>query len=244
MSATPWTDSEDAIVREHYAADGVRGVQALLPARSAASIHHRARRLNSLRRRRWTAADDAKLRSLWTGELCVREIASAIGRSAATTYWRAQQIGLPLGVPDGWEYLTTSAERVGFCVSQLRRILAAAQVPVRPVLARPSEARGRKARLAGKRMQRHRYGMVWPADVDAAVQDWLECDTVEKHAERLGVSRETLSRRLRALGGVKPGGKRHWRVTDAEARAALEAKLVRTRERGLYVGAHYAEARP
>lgn len=235
LLSPPWTDAEDATVRAHYGAGGAAGVQALLPHRSIASIHHRARRVDSLRRRRWSAADDDRLRRLWTGDSPLPEIARILKRTPRTTYWRAQKLKLPLGVPPGFEYLHAAAKRTGFGTGQLRRILAAARVSVRRVLARPSEPRGKRGGA------RNTCGMVWPSDVDIAVADWLQRETVEQLAKRHGVARETLSKRLRALGGKRPRGKKHWRVTDEEAARALSARLVRTRERGRYSGAHYAE---
>ena len=237
IKGSPWTAEENALLASAYAAGGIAAATAALPHRSVAAIYHRTQRAQlACRRRRWTAQDDARLRSLWSGDATLREVARGLGRSEATTYWRAQKIGLPLGVPAGWEYLHHAAKRTGYTSSQLRAILSDAGAPVRQILARPSKRRG-KARGRGRRRF---YGMVWPADVDIAVADWLARDTIEGQAKRAGVSSETLRRRLKAIGEQAPKRKHRWRVTDEQAERALGAKLVRARrERGRYAGAAF-----
>lgn len=246
LQCVAWTPAEEETLRAAYARGGIKAARRALPHRSESSICHRAERMGVQRRRRWTAADDDRLRRLWTGRDTLGKIAKTLGRSRRTTYWRAQKLGLTLGVPAGFEYLHASAKRTGFEVSQLRRILRKARVRIRPTLARPSKRRGndKDPQPGEKRPKRNRFWMVRPEEVDPAVLDWLKRETVEQHAKRLGVARLTLQRRLEALGGKRPSGKRHWRITDEEARRAFEARLVRSRvERGRYSGARFVEAR-
>jgi hypothetical protein len=231
---TTWTAAEDAVLREHYPTGGFRAVHPLLPGRSVGAVQCRASRLRIPRNHRWTDAHDAKLRRLWTGDKTLREIARALGRTPYATHKRAEVIGLPLGLPTGWEHLNTAVRRTGFDHKQLRAILAAADVPVRPLLSRPM----RRDRHQGRVGQHH---MVWPADVDAAVADWLEREPVKTMARRFGVDASTLLNRLIKVVGRRPPRGKRWRITEAEARRALAAQLVRTRTGRLNTGAHYVE---
>lgn len=142
-----WSADEDRVLRHAYADGGIEAAQAALPERSACAIYRRAERLGISRRRRWTEADDQRLRKFWDGELSLREIAKRLQRTEATTYWRAQKLGLPLGCPDGWEYLTHAAQRTGYATKQLRPILYWAIV----------ELLGH-VRIAGRVSQVERYG--------------------------------------------------------------------------------------
>lgn len=239
MKLRPWTPREDEVIAASLATLGVKGVLAALPHRTAKAIRGRARRLASGPARRfWHAADDEKLRSLWTGELTVKQIAKRIGRSPAMTYVRAHALGLR-GCPDGFEYLHEACARTGFDIHTLRDLLRKADVDIRLSLARPT-----KRSPSGGRGLKGRHTIVWPADVDAAVADYCEREPTERVAERLGVSRETLRRRLSVLLGGKPERYKHWRVTEDEARRAVAAKMVRTRDSGgRIVGARYEEAK-
>lgn len=168
----------------------------------------------------WTHDDDDKrLRRLWDGEQTLRHIAIALDRTPITTYWRAQRLGLPLGCPDGWEALTHAAIRTGYGTGQLRRILAACGIE-------PTKRITRILPVRGNRRQVQRCHIVWPADVDAAVESWCEADTLEGHARRRGVCAETLRRRLDSIGITRPAdlGKRHWRLSEEDVERALSAE--------------------
>lgn len=216
----PWASHEDVLLREAYANGGIRAARAALPERSTSAIYHRAIRKGIKRRRQWTAEDDRRLRFLWDGEYSLREVAAKLRRTEATVYWRADKVGLHRGVPIGWEYLTTAATRSGYRTVQLRAILAWAGVAVRRALARPTKRRGR-----GKFRP---TWIVWPADVDAALERWLQTEPVETAARRVGVCGETLARWLRAAGVEKPSGRRksHWRVSTEDIDRAVAVRVV------------------
>jgi hypothetical protein len=216
----PWTAAEDARLREVYLDAGIAAAKLALPSRSVGSICHRAQRLGVVRRRRWTATDDARLRMLWDGERTIVEVAKALHRTPITTYWRAQQIGLRLGCPEGWEYLSHACERTGYGPGQLRRIIAAAGATIRRALAAP------RVKSSGTG---HPTWIVCPGEVDTAIEAWHETEPVETAARRLGIAGETLSRRLRKLGLEKPAtgaagrakAKRHWRVRAEDVALAM-----------------------
>ena len=217
---SPWEPREIETLRESYARGGIEAARVALPYRSASALFHKAERVHVMRRRRWTIEDDARLRRLWDAETTLRQIAKQMGRSEATTYWRAQKLGLKLGCPDGWEYLTHAAKRAGFGTVQLRRILRWAGVAIRRAITRPgAKRRGRPG--AGRLTY-----VVAPGDVDAAVESWLETETLERAARRNGICGETLARRLRAIGidkQVRGKRKRHWRVHPHDVARALSA---------------------
>lgn len=205
-----WTRADDATLRRAYAAGGIYAALEALPGRTRGAIYHRANRLCLTRRRRWTRRDDLRLTDLWHEGLPLSTIARELGRSKLTTYWRAQQIGLGLGCPPGFEYLAGAARRTGFATRTLRRILAAAGVRVRRAVTRGNGG-GRP------------HHIVVPEDVDDAVAAWLDSEPLECAARRLGMTSAALAWRLAAVGVERPGrvGKAHWRVrTEDVERAA------------------------
>lgn len=204
----PWSLAEDETLRAAYSSGGIHAAQAALPGRSQTAIYHRARRLGLSRRRRWTEADNNRLRVLWDLAIPLTRIAHELGRDKAAVYVHAQAMRLPLGCPEGFEHLTAAAERVGYPAKTLRRILAWAGVPVKVTLSRPVRASWRRQ-------------IVDPLDVDEAVAAWLKTEPAEAAARRLGISGDRLRDRLRKVG-VPVGRGRVQRVTEEQLRAANE----------------------
>lgn len=206
---TPWTEAEIVLLRESYASGGINAAKVALPHRSACSIFHRAHKLlGAARRRHWTKHDLERLEFLWDASHSLPWIAKQLGRTLKTTYQRAQELGLPLGCPRGYEYLTNAGIRTGYTTGQLRHILRWAGCPIHPALSRT--VRGRK-----------RSHVVDPQDVDDALERWHATETCETAARRRGRCGETLKRRLQHLGVFAPGGKRHLRVTEDQVDAAF-----------------------
>jgi hypothetical protein len=223
-----WTRAEDKRLRETYAAGGIEAAESAFPHRTRAALFHRAQKLCVRRRRRWTANDDAQLRLLW-GSVGMAEILKKLGRTRKTTYWRAQKLGLRLGCPQGWEYITTAARRTGYAVSQLRRILAAHGVDLTLSYSRTEKTR--------------RFHVVQPHDVDVAVAAWLATETVRDDAIRRGMCDATLRDWLIDAGLEAPrqkaGSKKHWRLpsTTIDAVIAERETLVAAAKR---VGVQHA----
>lgn len=239
----PWTSREDATLRSTYLKGGTQAASKALPARSQSALLHRAQRLGLQRRRRWTPEDDRHLTSLW-GTASVAWIARHLNRTAVTTYWRAQKLELPLGCPQGYEYLTAAAKRTGYTVGQLRKVLKTGGVRVWLSMARPTKAR------------RH-FHTVDPLDVDEAVASWLASEVVEAAGTSRGMVGETL--RAWLLDAAKrgtampapPKGKAHWRVPTAtidavvawhDARESLTAAAARVGVKRWKLGAWLAES--
>jgi hypothetical protein len=158
------------------------------------------RRLGLDVRRRWTTADDEKLRMLWGAPL--KAVARAMKRTQITCYWRAQKLGLGLGCPQGYERLSHAAERTGFACGQLREILKFAGVGIHAGIRRPSKKRPGSF-------------FVDPDDVDAAVATWMQTETIASAARRMGTTWDVVRNHLEAFGLAKPkraSGRRHWRV--------------------------------
>jgi hypothetical protein len=200
-----WTALDDQKLTEAYSRAGAYAAMRALPKRSKTAILHRAQRLGLQRRRRWTPDDDQHLTSLW-GTASVGWIARHLKRTAVTTYWRAQKIGLPLGCPQGHEYLHHAAQRTGYTSGQLRDVLKAAGVRLCLSMARPNAGR-------------HRFHTVDPLDVDDAVAKWLDCEVVTCAAEARGIGPESLRQWLvaaKARGVAIPDPptmkKGRWRV--------------------------------
>lgn len=207
-----WTEAEDETLRAIYGKvpNGYKRACEALPGRSPAAVFHRANRLGLTARRRWTKSDDAQLRDLWESGLGVSWIAKRLDRTPLSTFWRAQTIGLPLGCPDGWEYLSHAAKRTGYGTGQLRAILGWAEVEIKRGLSRPF-----------RRQAARRSSIVVPEDVDDAITRWHDTEPAEAIARRIGLSGETLRRWARAAGIDKrePGSKKHLRLTAAEVDA-------------------------
>ncbi|NUP08412.1 MAG: hypothetical protein HOW73_20370 [Polyangiaceae bacterium] len=164
--------------------------------------------------RRWSPADDKKLRLLWGAPIA--NVAVELGRTQRTVYWRARKLGLECGAPQGWEYLTAAAERTGYDTGQLRRILRAAGARPQRSISRPD--------VVAKR----RFNAVDPLDVDDAVAKWCRQETVEEAAARSAISGDTLRRLLLAAGHVPPRSKRkRWRLDASVIDAVVAAYRAR-----------------
>lgn len=209
-----WSDDEIALFGEAWDAGGYKAVQRVLPHRTKGAIFHRAARMGLRRRRRWTKAADTELRDLWSFGTPLTTIARRLGRTKATTYWRAQKLGLPLGVPGDFEHLTTAGRRAGYDPGQMRRILAWAGVPVRRSISRP-----------GKSRTGRRFHVVETVLCDEALARWHATEPVETAARRVGLTGDCLRRLLRRAGLIPPKQSRrlHIRVTDEQVQAALAA---------------------
>lgn len=219
-----WTAAEDAILREFGPKLESSEVAAMLPGRSVYAVFNRLPRLGIQKRRRWTAADDERLRILWGDP--IRTVAKELGRSIATVYWRAQKLGLPLGVPEGGERLSNAAVRSGFALETLRSILAWHGVPIMRALTREA--------LKTKRVTH----WVESELVDEAVELWLKTETPHAASRRIGISTARIVNRLLASGlklPKRPERKCHWRIPSdiidrAVAMTERRGKLVVLKE--------------
>lgn len=165
--------------------------------------------------RRWTIKEAHRLRALW-GVESVTSIAKKIGRSPITVYYFAQKLDLPLGCPQGFEYLTTAAKRTGFDTKSLRAVLAHAGKKIRLAMSKPLV----KSRGTGPR-KGQRTHVVSPDDVDAAVRLWTTQECLPTAALRLGTTREILRAALLAAGHEPPPKRYRWRVMPAVSDAAM-----------------------
>jgi hypothetical protein len=218
MNGVPWTPAEDESVRRLYPTAGPAAARAALPGRSLNAVHLRAHGLGCTRHPHWTPRDDARLRLLWGDGRPLPYLARKLGRSQLGVYEHAYSLGLPVGCPQGWEYLSHAADRTGYHESQLRRILKAAGKRIARALALP-----------GKGRSRPRACIVEPQDCDDAITAWNAAEPAERAARRLGHCGEMLRRRLRLLGLAAPiraGTRRHIRVTSDQIRAALAVRVV------------------
>lgn len=145
--------------------------------------------------KRWTPAEDRALALQW-GELSVRELRQKFGRTFNAIYSRATQALRLSARLQGTESLCAAAERCGFGVHHMRRILDAANVHYE----RPYPAQGTTPSGRPTGVERRRYD---PLDVDEAVNAWLRTETMNAAAKRIGVSEFALRRWLRAAGVIE-----------------------------------------
>lgn len=203
-----WTAEEERTLRDLYRGRMIqRELTAALPGRTPAAIYHRAIKLGLRERFRWTEEDDKRLRNLWEDGLSLATIAKTLGRTQKAVYWRTyHNLRLPLGPPQGCEWVTTAGRRSGYSDKTFRRILGWAGVQVK--LAR-SVGYGHKNRL--------RY--VDSFDADRAVEAWGQTETTTQAARRLGIDGQRLRNRLKKLGVITSKA-RHVRITPDQVDAA------------------------
>jgi hypothetical protein len=198
ITGKPWSDADDATLRA-FAPSNPWQVLAAMLGRSKMAVFHRCRHLGIHKMARWTPADDMWLRASWDRPLS--KLSAKVGRTEQAVAQRAQQLGLGLGCPPGFEYLTVAARRTGFDRSSLRMILRWGKVKIHESITANRRPRGR--------------WIVDPEKVDRAVEDWLKTETIEAASRRTGYTAEALTRRLEMCGLPLPGrptGKRHWRI--------------------------------
>lgn len=209
--STRWTSEEIERLRELFPRRGAAAVSAEL-GRTIQAVWVKANLLGiRVRSPRWTARDDARLRLLWAMPSSLQEIARKLERSHRSVFRRAQRIGLPFGVPHGYEYLTVASKRSGYANETLVKILEWAGVRV-------YRTRAESLRRAHPR----RY--VDPFDVDEAVTRWNESESVRGAARRHGVGDGTMRRWLLRIGVQPPAdltARRTWRVRSVDADRAM-----------------------
>jgi transposase len=220
MASKPWTDEEDALIRDIYPTDATACAARLFP-RTSGAVAIRAFRLGVRNRPTWTAADDVEIWNNW-GVLSSEQIAEKLcGRTAGAVRARAKKLGLRTGCPNGYEYITRAAKRTGYELNSLRSILRYAGVRI-----------GRsEASLVESRY------FVDPFAVDEAIAKWHATETIFAAARRIGMTSNALYDWVQkaAESGVtlprKPRRKRHWRipsetidaiVADGRRRLSLE----------------------
>lgn len=224
MTARAWTPAEDQLLRDRYVTDGAQSCADAL-GRTWTAITRRAARLKVVRVRRWTFRENNQLRLLW-GIHPIAKVASMMGRTEAAVYWRAQQLGLGVGCPQGFEYLSNAAARTGYAVTSLRKLLNWARVPIARAVCRPDRA--------SKSRNGHVTWIVVPADVDEAIERWHETETLERAADRYAVCSSVLARLLDEAAArgdervpKRPAFKRHWRVPSALVDEIMAARAKR-----------------
>lgn len=214
-----WTDAEKARLRTVYAAGGIHAAMGAFPCCTRDALKVQAVRLRVGRLVAWTDKEDRVLRDSWGGGLTVPGIARHLHRRCGTkrtpvaVYLRARKLGLPVGCPQGWEYLSHAAERTGYNVKQLRRILAWAGLDIRRALVSPH---------AAAKAEREKAHIVIPDDVDDAVARWLKAHTLAEVAQQWGTTTRRASARLRAAG-LTPAGPQQWRLSAEQVRQAEQS---------------------
>lgn len=153
----------------------------------------------------WTAKDLNTLRMMW-GHHDQNEIAALLGRSPRAVFMRARAMGIGGGYPQGFESLQACADRCGFELVTMRRILNAHRVPIH-----------RAPSLRGSTL----HAMVEPYRADEAVAAWFTHETLQQAGRRYGMDGWLLLRHLRAAearGEISLPDhtkNRHWRIPRA-----------------------------
>jgi hypothetical protein len=161
-------------------------------------------------RRPWSERDDKALLFYWENVGSLEQLAMRLGRTAVAVRDRALDLGLPLGCPPGWEYLTAATKRVGYANTfDLRRVLLWAGVKVWTV------------RTLSPLVQWRRH-FVCPDSVDRAIAKWNQTEPVSAAAARIGVSQPTLCQWLKWAGveDTRKSKKQHWHVTEDDVKRA------------------------
>lgn len=207
---------EAAFLRDHYAVRGARWCAEQL-GMSLRQIQRRTTALGLRRIQIWTPQNDDMLRFQW-GTKTTHEIAKRLGRTPCAVYDQAGKLGLGRGCPRGYVYLSHLAREAGYSSKTTRTILAWAGVAVGHGPKNPKKPRdGRK----------HQTWVVDHVLGLEAVDRWLEAESVNQAAKRIGVHSETLSRWLAQDGraGSPPGNHKRWKVSAAVIDAVVAARL-------------------
>jgi hypothetical protein len=201
-----------------------------LPARTDHAIRNRGARYAKIAPRggrAWTPAEDATLRREWS-EVAQRTLRAKLpGRSWRAILRRATMVLGLTSIPQGWETFDSAARRTGYCSETLRGILVWANRcavwveaitrmfgiighvtggRVVPYDAEAFDYGGARVRLHTTSQSKrggatvHRWRLVQPDEVDAAVARWCRLETPPTAARRLGVPVATLSQRVRRAG--------------------------------------------
>lgn len=229
--ATRWSAEDVAFLREHYRRRGCAWVAAKL-GRSRCSVFRRAQR-DGVRRQAWTAREAATLMREW-GEVAPRELRRKLpGRSWAAIVSRARVLRLP-SASRGVVSILEATRLTGLSRPTLLRVLA--EAGVRVMRRRASTAR------RGETQAAYRWWVVDPDEACDAVRAWLDQRrahlTWAQAAAHCGVCGQVMRRAMRSLAAVRPvDGFRAdaaWRVSAADAEAAVALDRVRMAERAAY----------
>lgn len=194
-----WPAAEDAVFTAAWTRGGIYAAMTALPNRSKRALFARALRLRLPRCRRWSAAEDYRLRSIW-GAGTIHETAKAMNRTPLSVYLRAIKLRLKTGIPDGHEYIAHAASRLGYAEMTLAKILRYAGVKLVPYLS-PSSKKLR---------------CVDSFDADEAVALWMSTEVLEVAARGRHMSSEALRQWLIDAGHEPPRRKTRgcyqWRI--------------------------------
>lgn len=177
----------------------------------------------AITRRHWTADEERALRLAW-GEVSPETLLRRLPDRTWQAIWQhaVDKLGLPRGVPQGYETLRSAARRTGYVAHHLRKILDAEGVRVRYWY-----GGGRASAHAGGRdFPRNPWCAVDPDEVDAAVARWCRLETVATAARRHGWTWRRAERVLRAAGllpPVVPGRRTPARLDPVQVDAVLAA---------------------
>lgn len=141
---------------------------------------------------RWTPRDDARLRRDW-GDVDIRWLARALGRTPSAVRGRAITLGLPLGVQRGHVSLHHAAQRAGYCHLSMRRAVAW-------WTARGGEVSCSSLPAVLGSCARGQWRQIDPDDAEEIARAYASSELTGQASARLGITRETLRRRAIAAG--------------------------------------------
>jgi len=212
MNRSPWTDEERALLKESYLAAGIEGALKALPQRSKRALYVQASLMKLCPDRRWSDSSIQTLRNLW-GLETLPQIAKTLERTPLAVCLKASELGLKLGCPDGWAYITNEAKRTGFEIPTLKNVMEQAGMRV---------FQSYSMRKPGAK---YRWCIVQPSDVDYAVTWWCTTETLHGAAVARGVAPDTLKRWLVAAGLTPPKKKRDiWRIPSKDIDEVIEKR--------------------
>lgn len=190
--APPWLPEEDAILRKSYRKRTNIELLEVLPSKTFDAIRSRLRALGLRRKkvRKWTADEEKTLLLEWK-ELNPRSLRAKLkGRSWASIHAKAEEMGLPDGVPQGYLSLSQLEAKTGFSRKKLRLILEAASVQLKNSY--PSRRR--------QSTQRAWSYIVEEGAALAAVEWFVGLETLGAWIKRTGVGNKMAAEEAERLG--------------------------------------------
>jgi hypothetical protein len=198
-----WSAAEIEIVKTQYPELGPKKALKLLPGRTHSSLVQKAEKLgikvNGNHRRRWTDDEIQYIESEWEFTK-PHIIARELNRKIRAIINKAENLGLHKGPPEGCDFVTAVANKMGYEPSTFYGILEHFNVKVTRLPTIPQGKRKRTKRTTRRRFKApHRYVDIMEAE--EAVRKWVtETETIPKAAERLEISQHRLTDILIAAG--------------------------------------------
>lgn len=212
MNPRYWTAEQDRLLRSMYLQQDIGEIEHAT-GKSRFAIYCRAKRLDIVQPQAWSNDHLLLIEVKW-GVWTIKRLAAELGRTPGAVHYKAYELGLELGCPDGYAYVKQAADHFGYSTDAFTNILRWAKVPRRESLARPVKPTRAPWRIVNMEL------------AAKAVDAWLKTEAVKPAARARGISHGRIYRILARYGQDLPRRPRHgkkWNIPSVVIDAAVEA---------------------